>query len=81
MRYLIVELIKKMAKGETIRLRQLQSRVYSVFPNECDRLGFTASRPIEEKWRKEIRFGLQDAKHQGLIEHSSSAKSGLWKRI
>ena len=81
MRYLIVEFVRKMGRGETLQVRNLQSRVYKQFPNECERLGFTKGKHIEEKWRKDIRWGLQDAKHQGLIEHVGSAKSGLWKRI
>jgi hypothetical protein len=81
MRYLVVAYIKTLLKGETIKTRRLQSVIYSQLPDECERLGFTPTPPIEEKWRKDIRFGLQDAKDQGLIEHFGSPKSGLWKRI
>ncbi len=81
MRYLIAEFIRKMGGGAILPVQILQSRVYKQFPNECERLGFTGGKRIEEKWRKDIRWGLQDAKHQGLIEHVGSAKSGLWKRI
>jgi hypothetical protein len=72
-----VELIKKIEKGKTIETRRVQSAMYSQFPDECERLEFTASKPIEEKWRKDIRFALQDAKNRGLIEHVGSPKSGF----
>jgi hypothetical protein len=80
-RELIVAFCKAMKKGQTIRLAQLYSKLYLQFPDACERLGFTPSFPVENKWKKNIRFGLQDAKHKGLIEHIGSERSGLWKRI
>jgi hypothetical protein len=70
-----------MEKDKTLELQRVQSAMYAQFPDECERLGFTPTKAIEEKWKKDIRFALQDAKHQGLIRHVGSAKSGLWKRV
>ena len=70
-----------MGKGETIKTRRLYSGIYSQFPEACERVGFTSSKPLEEKWKNKIRFGLRTAKDKGLIEHIGSPKSGLWKRI
>lgn len=81
MRYLAVLAVGKLDKGNTFRLSDLYSVVYSVYPEECERLGFTATPPIEEKWKKDIRFGLQDARRQGLIRHIGSEKSGRWVRV
>jgi hypothetical protein len=81
MRYLVVEAIKKLEKGTVIKTRDLYSVVYSVYPEQCEALGFTPTVPIEERWKKDIRFGLEDAQKQGLIEHVGSKKSGVWKRI
>lgn len=81
MRYLIVAYINAVEVGVIIDVRDLYKRVYEKFPNECDRLGFTPSQPIEEKWKKDIRWGLQDAKHQGLVVHVGPPKSRKWKRI
>ena len=81
MRYLVVAYIKTLPADAVIRLRELYSKVYARFPKECDVMGFTPTVPIEEKWKKEIRFGLQDAKNDGLIQHIGSDKSGRWKRL
>ena len=81
MRYFAVEAIKQVGKGKVIKIRGLYSVIYDLFPGQCERLGFTPTYPIEEKWKKDIRFGLQDAKNQRLIEHVGSPKSGAWKRI
>ncbi len=81
LRYLFVESIKigKLPKGTVIDLRRVQSAMYSQWPRECEDLGFTSSKPIEEKFKKDIRWGLQDAKNLGLLEHVGSPKSGLWR--
>jgi len=83
LRYLVVELIKKIAKGTVIETRSIQSAMYKQFPDECQKLGFTppTTKPIEEKWRKDIRFALNDAQNHGLIVHIGSPKSRRWKRI
>jgi hypothetical protein len=81
MRNLVVELIRLMQKGQIIVTGGVYSGIYTQFPNECNSLGYTPSKPVEEKWKKDIRFGLQDAKDQGLVEHVGSQKSGRWERI
>jgi len=81
LRNLVVELIRKIDKGKTIETRRIQSAICSKFPDDCERLGLTPTAPVEEKWRKDIRFALQDAKSQGLIKHIGLPKSGLWQRI
>jgi hypothetical protein len=81
LRSLVVVVVKAVKQGETVRTRGLYSKVYARFPRECESLGFTASKPVEEKWLKDIRWGLQDARSQGLIEHIGSEKSGLWRRL
>jgi hypothetical protein len=81
MKNLVVAYIQTLHKGETVRIQGLYSGIYSVFPEACQRLGFTSSKPIEEKWKNEIRFGLWEARKQGLIKHVGTPKSGLWQRI
>ena len=81
LRNLVVELIRLMQKGEIIATRGVYRGIYTQFPNECSCLGYTPSKPVEEKWKKDIRFGLQDAKDQGSVKHSGSQKSGRWERI
>jgi len=82
MRELVVIYIKDfVSKGEVIKLRKLYADLYSKFPEACQRLGFTASNPIEEKWKNEIRYGLWAARKQGMIKHVGTQKSGEWQRI
>ncbi len=81
MRYLVVEAIKRLDKGKIIKVADLYSTVYSLYPQQCEQLGFTPTSPVEEKWKKDIRFGLQDAQKQGLIKHLGPPKSGIWERI
>jgi hypothetical protein len=83
LRYLVVELIKKIAKGTIIKTQSIQSAIYKQFPDECEKLGFTpsATEPVEEKWKKDIRFALRDAQDQRLIVHIGSPRSGLWERL
>jgi hypothetical protein len=45
-----------MEKDKTLELQRVQSAIYAQFPDECERLGFTPTEPIEEKWKK--IFGL-----------------------
>jgi hypothetical protein len=81
MRYLVVMFIQSAQKGQVIRTRGLYSAIYSALPGKCQQLGLTASKPIEEKFKNDIRFGLRDAQDQGLIKHVGTPKSGLWERI
>ena len=83
LRSLVVELIKKIEKDTTIKTQNIQSAIYKQFPDECEKLGFTplTTQPIEEKWKKDIRFALRDAQDQRLIVHVGSPKSGRWKRL
>ncbi len=81
MRYLTVIAAGRLDKGKTFRLADLYSIIHSLYPEQCERLGFTATPPIEEKWKKDIRFGLQDLKRLRLIEHVGSDKSGTWRGI
>jgi hypothetical protein len=81
MRYLVVAHIQSLAKGTVVKLRGLYLNIYASFPSECHGLGLTASYPVEQKWQKDIRWGLQDAKHNGLIKHIGQGKSGRWERI
>jgi hypothetical protein len=81
MRPLVVLLIARMSKGQTIHTRKLYSVVYNTFPSECSSLGFTDSTPIEEKWKNQIRWGLRDARDGGLIKHVGTPKSCQWERI
>jgi len=81
MRALGFEFMRRMLRGQLLQIRDLQSRVYGMFPDKCDQLGVTASAPVEPKWRKDLRWALQDAKHRGLMRRVGSPKSGLWERI
>lgn len=72
LRYLTVDFIKNLVKkGKVFELALLYSLAQAFFP----RLGEVA------EWKKAIRFGLQDAKDAGLIQHMGSRKSGQWMRI
>jgi predicted NAD-dependent protein-ADP-ribosyltransferase YbiA (DUF1768 family) len=68
-----------MPKGQPIETAKLYSVIYNTFPKECKSLGFTNSKPVEQKWKNQIRFGLRDAKDQGLIKHIGTPKSGQWQ--
>jgi hypothetical protein len=81
MRYLVIAYIKMLEKDRIINTRKCYSAIYTQFPEACERLGFTAKPPIEEKWKNQIRWGLRDAQDQKLIRHIGSPKSGLWERI
>ncbi len=81
LRELVFELVKKIKQGTTIDTRRIQSAIRAQFPDQCDRLGFTATKPIEEKWKKDIRFALRDEQDKGLIKHIGSPKSCLWRRL
>ena len=82
MRYLVVLFIKEhVAKGAVIKLDGLYKSIYAQFPKQCHDLGLTSSGPVEPKWKNQIRWGLRDAKTQGLIKHVGAPKSGDWQRI
>jgi len=82
MRYLVVMFIKDFVpKGAVIKTQGLYAGIYARFPKECQDLGFTNSAPIEPKWKNGIRWGLRDAKDQGLIKHIGLPKSGEWQRL
>ena len=81
MRPLVVLLIIKMPKGQKIETRKLYSVIFATFPVECRSLGFTDSKPVEQKWKNQIRFGLRDARDRGLIKHVGTLKSGQWERL
>lgn len=81
MRQLVVAYLNSLRKGELIRLKGLYPKLYSFAPIEFDALGFTSGQRIERKWVKDIRWGLQDAKNQGLVKHVGLPKSGTWQRI
>jgi hypothetical protein len=70
-----------MAKGQKIETKKLYSLIYATFPAECNILGFTDSKPLEPKWKNQIRFGLRDARDGGLIKHIGTPKSGQWERL
>jgi hypothetical protein len=80
-RKLVVKLIKKIQKGAIIGTHRLYSVIYAEFPTECQLFGFTGSKPIEPKFKNLIRFGLRDARDQGLIKHIGTPKSCLWERV
>lgn len=80
-RDLVFALVGKMGSGKTIETRNVYTAMHDRFPSECEALGFTLTKPIEERWKKDIRLALLDAKTQGLIKHVGSAKSGFWERI
>jgi hypothetical protein len=81
MRPLVVLLIIGMPKGQKIETGKLYSVIYANFPAECRSLGFTDSKPVEPKWKNQIRFGLRDARDRGLIKHIGTPKSGEWERL
>jgi len=81
MKPLVVLLITKMPKGQKIDLQKLYSVIYKTFPRECQSLGFTDSHPIELKWKNQIRYGLWEARKQGLIKHVGTPNSGEWQRL
>jgi hypothetical protein len=81
MNHLVVAYVKIISKGQTINLQQVYSGIYSQFPEQCQHLGLTSSNPIEKKWKNQIRYGLWEARKQGLIKHVGTQKSGLWQRI
>jgi len=82
MRYLVVKFIKDyVSKGTVIKTQGLYTGIYTQLPTECQGLGFTNSAPIEPKWKNGIRWGLRDAKDQGLIKHVGLPKSGEWQRL
>jgi hypothetical protein len=82
MRYLVVLFIREhVPNGTVIKTQGLYAGIYSQFPKECQDLGFTDSAPIEPKWKNGIRWGLRDAKAQGLIKHVGLPRSGEWKRL
>lgn len=82
MRYLVAVFIGNyVPKGAVISTQCLYSGIYSQFPEECRKLGFTNSAPIEAKWKNQIRWGLRDARDQKLIRHVGLPKSGEWQRI
>ncbi len=82
MRNLVALLFKAiMRKGQIVNTHDLYSAFRLELPGVCESLGFTSSKPIEPKWKTEIRLGLLDARDQGLIQHIGSPKSCLWKRI
>ncbi len=80
MKHLVVLYAKSLDKGEVIRLQALYSGLYLQFREQCEQLGFTSSKP-EQKWKNLIRYGLWEARKQGLIKHVGSQKSGQWQRI
>jgi hypothetical protein len=65
-----------MQKEQIINLQKLYGGINAQFPDACERLGFTASKTIEKKWRNQIRLGLMDASTQGLIKHVGTQRSG-----
>ncbi len=81
MKFLVVAFFETVQKGVTVNLEQLYSGIYSQFREACQRLGFTSSKPIEEKWRNEIRYGVWEARKRGLIKHVGTLRSGQWQRI
>jgi hypothetical protein len=81
MRSLVVFVISQMQKGQMIETSKFYSVIYANFPDECQRLGFTNSAPVEAKWKNDIRFGLRDAKDKGLIKHVGTPKSGQWQKL
>lgn len=81
MRELVLLLITQLPKGHKIETAKLYSVIYKTFPIECQGLGFTDSRPVEQNWKKQIRFGLRDAQDRGLIKHVGTPKSGEWQRL
>jgi len=82
MRYLVVMFIKDyVPKGAVIKTRGLYAGIYGQFPIQCQDLGFTNSVPMEPKWKNGIRWGLRDAKDQGLIKHVGLPRSGEWERL
>jgi hypothetical protein len=82
MRYLVLLLIRDhVPKGTVIKTQGLYAGIYTQFPKECQNLGFTNTAPIEPKWKNGIRWGLRDAKDQGLIKHVGLPKSGQWQRL
>jgi hypothetical protein len=81
MRPLTVLLITRMTKGQKIETGRLYSVIFATFPAECRSLGFTDSKPVEEKWKNQIRFGLRDARDRGLIKHVGTSRSGQWERL
>jgi len=82
MRYLVVLFIKDhVLKGTVIKTHGLYKSIYDALPAECEKLGLTDSGPIEPKWKNQIRWGLRDAKTQGLIKHIGLPKSGEWQRL
>ncbi len=81
MKFLVVAYFETMQKGVIVKLEQLYSGIHSLFPEACRRLGFTSSKPIEEKWRNEIRYGVWEARKRGLIKHVGAQRSGQWQRI
>ena len=80
MKELVVCYAKLVEKGAVINLRELYSALYRKFPSQCDKLGFYPS-DSQEKWQILIRYGLWEARKQGLIKHVGSQRSGLWQRI
>jgi hypothetical protein len=83
MKFLVVLYFEMVQKGVTVKLEQLYSGIYShpQLREACERLGFTSSKPIEEKWKNEIRYGVWEARKQGLIKHVGTQRSGEWQRI
>jgi hypothetical protein len=81
MRYLVMMYVEKFQKGEVIKLQRLYGSIYAQFPDACERLGFTASKTTEKKWRNQIRLGLMDASTKGLIKHVGTQKSGTYQRL
>jgi hypothetical protein len=55
MRYVVLEAIGKLEKGAIVKTADLYSVVYAAYPRQCEIRGFTATAPIEEKWKKDIR--------------------------
>jgi hypothetical protein len=68
-------------KETVIRTQDLYAGIYKQFQKQCQDLGFTNSAPIEPKWKNGIRWGLRDARDQGLIKHVGLPKSGEWRRL
>lgn len=78
MRYLVLAYIERLKGGTVIRLSDLYSGIYRALPDACEKLGYTAQTPVEEKWKNQIRWGLRDAKDRKLVVNLAR---GLYKRI
>jgi hypothetical protein len=75
-----VEHIQHWPNSAVVEVANLYSEMEAAFPDYCDPDLLTPDGK-ELKWRKDVRWALQDCKRHRIIEHIGSAKSGKWKRL